>query len=236
MRRTILKISCLTSEWHERIASCLTSRTSVLLAKHRLCANKVSLPRVPHYMDKWPQGAAGQRDSISWTAVYESPWQVPYGSLRNIPAPARRICSSTRDKDSIVHIECLHVLRADAHTDEVRAYPARKFRTFQEPDKPREPCWFRVQEATPGLFPDQLLHALREPGGKRAAALYLREIVGTDCAFAKGFCQEIGRRDGVLDGQIDPDTAHRRHGVGRIADAYQAGAIPPPQAIDLNGQ
>jgi len=111
------------------------------------------------------------------------------------------------------------VLWPDTDTDQARANPARNFRTFQEPNKPREPCWFRVQEATPGLFPDQLLHVLRETGGERAATLYLREIVGTDRAFAKGFCQEIGRRDGILNGEIDPDTAHRRHGVGRIADA-----------------
>ncbi len=88
------------------------------------------------------------------------------------------------------------MLRADADADQVRANPAGKFRTFQEPDKPREPCRARVQEATPSLFPDQLLHTLRELGGERTAALYFRDNVGADGAFAKGSCQNIGRRDG----------------------------------------
>src|SRR6266498_2827523 len=79
--------------------------------------------------------------------------------------------------------------------------PARA-RAFQKPQRPREPCWSRREQATPHLFPDQLLPALREPGGERAAALYFSEIVCADGAFAKGSCQYIGRRNGVLDGQV----------------------------------
>ena len=53
---------------------------------------------------------------------------------------------------------------------------------------------------------DQRLHALREPGGEGTAALDFGKIVGADSAFAKGSCQYIGRRDGVLNGKIDPDA------------------------------
>jgi hypothetical protein len=73
------------------------------------------------------------------------------------------------------------------------------------PEKPWEPCWSRIAEATPGYsFPDQCLHALRKLRGERTAALDLREIVCAEGALAKGFRQDIGRRDRVLNGKIDP--------------------------------
>ena len=80
------------------------------------------------------------------------------------------------------------------------------------------------------------MHALREPGGEGTAALDFGKILGADSAFAKGSCQYIGRRDGVLNGKIDPHTADGRHSVSHIADAHQAGAMPLPQAIHPDGQ
>jgi hypothetical protein len=79
------------------------------------------------------------------------------------------------------------VLGADANRDHAVAKPARECCTFQEPDNPREPTWFLAAEATPGdSFLDQRLHALREPGGERTAALDFGKILGADSAFAKG--------------------------------------------------
>src|SRR6185437_9636121 len=40
----------------------------------------------------------------------------------------------------------------------------------------------------------------------------------------------------ILDGDIDPDSSYRRHGVGRIADEEQPGPPPLPQEIDHHGQ
>src|SRR5579872_4372973 len=116
-------------------------------------------------------------------------------------------------------IGCLHVLRANANRNHAVAKPARKGSTLQEPEKPWEPCWSRVAEATPhDSFLDQRLHALRDPGGERAAVLYFRKIARADSTFAKGSRQDVGRSNGVLNGKIDPDAPHRRHGVSRIAD------------------
>src|SRR5262249_54927733 len=129
-----------------------------------------------------------------------------------------------------------HMLRPDTDTDEARTHSAQYRRTFQQPHDPREASWSRDIKTSTDLLSDQCLHASRDPRRKRAAALYLGEIADADGAVAKGFCQYISGRDRILDGKIDPDTAHRRHGVGRISDAQQAGAIPVPQSIDSDGQ
>ena len=129
------------------------------------------------------------------------------------------------------------MLGADANREHAVAKPDRKCCTLHEPEKPREPCWSRIAEATPGdSFLDQCLHALREPGGEGTAALDFGKIVCAEDALAKGSHQNIGRRDRVLNGKIDPHPPNGGHGVSRIADAHQAGAMPLPQAIHPDGQ
>jgi hypothetical protein len=59
---------------------------------------------------------------------------------------------------------------------------------------------------------------------------------GGDSPLQERGGQDVGRGNGILDGEIDPDAADRRHGVGGIADAQQPRSIPPTQAIDANGQ
>ena len=86
------------------------------------------------------------------------------------------------------------------------------------------------------MFLHQRLQALRESGGELASALYFCEIAYAGRAFTERSRKYIGRRDGVLNGEIDPHPAHRGHGVRRIADTHETGAIPRPQAIDPDGQ
>jgi hypothetical protein len=79
------------------------------------------------------------------------------------------------------------MLRANANRNHAVAKPARKGGTFQEPDNPREPSWFRAAEAMPGdSFLYQRLHALREPGGEGTAALDLGKIARADSALRRG--------------------------------------------------
>jgi hypothetical protein len=80
------------------------------------------------------------------------------------------------------------------------------------------------------------LYHLRNPHRKLTAALDLFEMPRTEGAFAHWSRQNISSRDSVLDGQIDPHTAHGRHGMGRVSNAQQAGAIPPPQPVDPHRQ
>src|SRR5579863_4534286 len=103
---------------------------------------------------------------------------------------------------------------------------------FEQPHDPRETSGPGGVKTSADLLPDQCLDALGEPGRELAAALYLCEIASADGAFAKGTRQHISRRHSVLDRKIDPNTAYRRHGVGRVSNAEQAGAIPLPKAVD----
>ena len=84
------------------------------------------------------------------------------------------------------------------------------------------------------------LEALREANGEGAAALHtgegaLRDDAGLE-ALAKRRDEQVGGGDGILDGEVDADAADGRHGVGGVADAEQAGAMPAAEVIDLDGE
>ena len=64
----------------------------------------------------------------------------------------------------------------------------------------------------------------------------LRLCSDDDGVATKRLGEDIGRGDSILDGEVDADTADRRHGVGGVADAEEAGAVPGPQSIDPHGQ
>jgi len=43
--------------------------------------------------------------------------------------------------------------------------------------------------------------------------------------------KDVGCGDGVLDREVDPDSADRRHGMGRIADREEAWPPPARQSV-----
>ena len=83
------------------------------------------------------------------------------------------------------------------------------------------------------------LECLGNASGERAAALDLGKR-----AFGNGRSPLLGQAeyrtkdargsDRILNGEIDTDSTDRRHGVSGIADAEQAGNMPPAQAVDLD--
>src|SRR6185312_5057159 len=75
-----------------------------------------------------------------------------------------------------------------------------------------------------------------ERGGWAAPSLYRLQIGAAHPPPPQRDGQAIGRRHRVLNGDIDPDSADRRHGVRRIADQEQARPPPLPQKIDRYGQ
>ena len=48
--------------------------------------------------------------------------------------------------------------------------------------------------------------------------------------------EDIGRRHRILDGEVDPHPADRRHGVGGIADRQQPRPMPAGQPVEGDGQ
>ena len=83
---------------------------------------------------------------------------------------------------------------------------------------------------------DRNLEALRDEGGEFAATLNVGEREsGNESGFERrreGACSGYG----ILNGEVDADTANGRHGVGRVADAEQAGAVPAGESVDLDGE
>ena len=52
----------------------------------------------------------------------------------------------------------------------------------------------------------------------------------------RGFGEDVGGGDGVLNGEVDADAADGGHGVGGVADAEEAGEMPAVEAIDLDAE
>jgi len=59
------------------------------------------------------------------------------------------------------------------------------------------------------------LESLRNSRGKFAPALHCAERLAVELPLV----EDVGRRDGVLDGEVDAHAADRRHGVRGVADA-----------------
>ena len=83
---------------------------------------------------------------------------------------------------------------------------------------------------------DEELEALRHLGWPFPAALYLHQVALAQVSIGQRFRQQVRGGNSVLDRQVDADAADRRHGVGGIANAQQAGPAPLLQAIDLDCQ
>ena len=77
------------------------------------------------------------------------------------------------------------------------------------------------------------LYELRQASGEFATLLDLRQHSFRHSSGAQGIGQQIGRCHRILDGEINPDSARGRHGMGGIADTEQTGTMPLPQPIDL---
>ena len=85
----------------------------------------------------------------------------------------------------------------------------------------------------PGIVQDAVddlvgagLQALRAQDGGLALGLNRVEMVAGEGAGAEWISEEVGGGDGVLDREVDADAADGRHGVGGVADAEEAGAVP----------
>ncbi len=80
------------------------------------------------------------------------------------------------------------------------------------------------------------LHGLGHAGRPEAAPLHSGKIAVARCALCQDRTQDVRCRHRILDREIDADSADRRHGVGSIADAEQAGPMPGLKPVDGNGE
>ena len=129
------------------------------------------------------------------------------------------------------------VLGADAHADEPGGDAAQHGEAREEPQGQRRA---RRQTAAQHRGDDAALghhlDPLGDAGGQETPPLDAREVLRRDAAGAERLREQVGGGHGVLHGQVDADAADRRHGVGGVADAQEARAVPPLQAIDGDGQ
>ena len=80
------------------------------------------------------------------------------------------------------------------------------------------------------------LHSLGVAHGAFAVVLDAAQIVHGGGAAEQGFGEEVGGGDCVLQGDVDADAADGGHGMGRVADAEQAGGAPLLKVVDLDGE
>ena len=83
---------------------------------------------------------------------------------------------------------------------------------------------------------DDALEGLSDAGGELAAVLDSFQSEFGDDAGGEYGREDAGGGYGVLNGEVDADASDGGHGVGGVADAKEAGAVPAGEAVDLDGQ
>ena len=94
----------------------------------------------------------------------------------------------------------------------------------------------RSEHARDDSVLDQHLNPLGHAGGELAPGLHLPQISFRQAPSSERFGEDVRRRHRILDGEVDPHAADRRHGVGGVADAEQARPVPAAQPVHPDGQ
>jgi hypothetical protein len=102
------------------------------------------------------------------------------------------------------------MLRARAHADKAGRELAQNWKPFQQ----MEHEWKRSLSLIGGSTShnstmNKDLHSLNEPGGPFAACLYFSQIVNGNGTASQLFREQVRRRNRVLNGEIDSNTARR---------------------------
>ena len=102
------------------------------------------------------------------------------------------------------------MLRSEPESDHLSGNPAEEGKPRQQPDWE----WRRKSVPIGQCSPDDAvlnreLHSLRHPGRPFTPGLDLGQVLIGDLAAAQWRRQDIGRRNRILDSQVDPDTTDR---------------------------
>jgi hypothetical protein len=130
-----------------------------------------------------------------------------------------------------------NVLRPNSQTDKPSGNPTQDWKSPEEFERPGER---KLRAAGEDTADDSILNenlqSLGRFGGKVSSLLNSTKIFLVDCIGVEGLGQNVRGSDGILNGKVDSNSTDRGHGVRRIADAEQAGTIPPTQSIDGDGE
>jgi hypothetical protein len=161
----------------------------------------------------------GYRDSIREARLF-FPQMRMIGHLRDCPHPR---CDA---------------LAPHAETYQAGGQPAQDRKSDEKPQEPRRRDLARAAEDTGDYsFLNNNLHALNDFRWPFAPLLHLRQQrIAQRCLAGQWQGENIGRRDRVLNREIDADAADRRHRMRGVADAQKPRLVPKRQAVDRDGQ
>jgi len=119
------------------------------------------------------------------------------------------------------------MFRADAETDDASRDAPEVWDFCQQAHCER---WLERSGLDQHAGNDPALHGdlqpLRHARGPLAALLDPAQMIERELSIPQRFEENVGRRHGVLNREIDADAADRRHGVRGIADAQQTEPKP----------
>ena len=129
------------------------------------------------------------------------------------------------------------VFGAEAEADEAGGDAAEEGPAVEETEGPSGSERFgTAEDAGDDVVLDDELKTLGGVRGKCSAPLDGFEIPCGESSVAKPRGEDVGGGDGILNREIDADTANGRHGVRSVADAEKSGTKPTGQTIHDHGQ
>ena len=128
-------------------------------------------------------------------------------------------------------------LAPHAETHEAGGQAAQDRKSDEEPQEPRRRDLARAAEDSGNnSFLNYDLDGLDDFRWPFAPLLHLRQkLIARRPLAAQGQGEDIGRRDRVLNREIDADAADRRHRMRGVADAQKPRLVPKRQPVDRNG-
>jgi hypothetical protein len=129
-------------------------------------------------------------------------------------------------------------LAPHAEPDKPGGQAAQDRKSDKEPQEPRRRDLARAAEDTRNhILLDKDLHALDDLRRPFAPLLDVRQkLIARRPLVEQGPGENIGRRDRVLNREIDADAADRRHRMRGVADAQKPRLVPKRQPVDRDGQ
>ena len=103
-----------------------------------------------------------------------------------------------------------------------------------DPQSERRSDWTRVLENSAEHFVGERLQPLRSADGGLAVGLDVAQVPVGEGAAAQWFAEDVGGGDSILQGDVDADAAHGRHGMSGVPDTQQARNSPALKVIDLH--